>query len=67
MQDILAANKITLPMTPRRPDLRLILNNKSGIDQVFKNPGDHSSKAEVIPAEGDNTAAMIMLVGDTLG
>lgn len=57
----------TLPATPRRPDVRLIVNNISGADITFKNPGDHSgSKDEVIPASGTKTAAMIMIKGDTL-
>ena len=57
----------SLPQTSRRPDVRLIVDNLSGHDIVFKNPGDHSnSKPELIPAAGDSTAAMIMVRGTTL-
>lgn len=62
----LVADGLDLPKTPRRPDVRLIVNNQSGMDRVFRNPGDHSSKAEHIPASGDETAAMVMVHGDTL-
>ena len=58
---------LELPQTPRRPDVRLILNNISGMDKVFRNPGDHAnSKAELVPASGDKTAAMVMINGDSL-
>lgn len=58
---------IELPKTPRRPDVRLIVENNSGVDQIFANPANHASdKAEVIPADGEQRAAMIMLAGDTL-
>ena len=66
VQAILHSRQIELPKTPRRPDVRLILNNISGTSQLFRNPGDHSSKAENIPATGDKTAAMVMVKGDTL-
>ena len=58
----------TLPQTPRRPDVRLIVSNVSGGELRFQNPGDHSaSKEEVIPSTGDKTAVMIMVKGATLG
>lgn len=63
----LAKSGTTLPQTLRRPDVRLIVNNISGADVTFNNPGDHSGgKQEVIPASGDKTAAMVMVKGDTL-
>ena len=59
--------KVELPKTPRRPDVRLIVNNVSREIVTFQNPGDHSnSKPETIPGEGDKTAVMVMLAGDTL-
>jgi len=63
---ILQSNGLDLPKTPRRPDVRIILNNISGTDKLFRNPGDHSSKAEHVPATGDKTAAMVMVKSDTL-
>ncbi len=64
---LLDTHAITLPQTPRRPDVRMIINNVSGKDITFRNPGDHSnSKPEHIPATGDKTAAMIMVKGATL-
>jgi hypothetical protein len=63
---ILEAQGLSLPQTPRRPDVRMILKNVSGLDQVFRNPGDHSSKAECVPCNGDKTAAMVMVKGATL-
>jgi hypothetical protein len=66
VESILKDNTETLPKTPRRPDLRLILNNASGAIQMFRNPAGHSSQAETIPASGDKTAAMVMLAGDTI-
>jgi hypothetical protein len=58
---------IELPKTPRRPDIRLIVENITGMDQIFANPANHAGdKAEVIPPYGDERAAMIMLAGDTL-
>lgn len=67
VREALAQSATSLPTTPRRPDLRLIVKNISGIDQIFANPANHASdKAELIPASGENTAAMIMLAGDTL-
>ena len=63
----LAAQQKTLPTTPRRPDVRLIVANRSGAAITFKNPGDHSGgKEEIIPADGAKTAAMIMIKGATL-
>jgi len=57
----------SLPQTLRRPDVRLIVNNISGQDIRFHNPGDHSgSKEETIPATGDKTAAMVMVKGASL-
>lgn len=56
-----------LPKTLRRPDIRLILENKSGKELKFLNPGDHSKQQpEIIPAEGDKKAVMVMLKGNTL-
>lgn len=66
VKQALQAAGASMPLTPRRPDVRLILNNVSGLDQIFRNPGDHSSKAEHVPAAGDKTAAMVMIKGDTL-
>jgi len=67
LKDALAGQGLSLPATPRRPDVRMILNNISGVDISFSNPGDHSaSKEEVIPAAGNSTAAMVMLMGSTL-
>lgn len=63
---LLAAHGKTLPQTPRRPDVRLIVENVSGDAFSFQNPGDHSNKPERIPSSGDATAVMIMLKGDTL-
>ncbi len=64
----LAAQGRDLPETPRRPDVRLIVQNIGDSDVTFKNPGDHSGgKHEVIPADGDKRAAMIMVKGATLG
>lgn len=60
---------VELPKTPRRPDVRMILNNNTGKTIQFLNPGNHSGeKQEFIPGvdTGDGTAAMIMLAGDTL-
>ena len=63
----LAAQGRELPATPRRPDVRLIVQNLGGGNVTFKNPGDHSGgKHEVIPASGDKRAAMIMVKGATL-
>lgn len=64
---MLDAQGLSLPKTPRRPDVRLIVSNVSGGDMRFHNPGDHSgSKEEVIPSGGDKTAVMIMVKGATL-
>lgn len=58
---------LKLPTTPRRPDIRLILENKSGADISFMNPGDHAKQQpETIPATGDSKAVMVMLKGNTL-
>jgi len=65
---MLDTHGLTLPQTPRRPDVRLIVSNVSGGEMRFQNPGDHSgSKEEVIPGSGDKTAVMIMVKGATLG
>ncbi len=66
VKKLLEANGASLPATPRRPDLRLICENLTGQTLTFKNPGDHSSKEESIPANGDSTAVMMMIKGDTL-
>jgi hypothetical protein len=66
VKDALAKTGATLAPTPRRPDVRLIVNNISGGDITFQNPGQHADKPEVIPASGSDTAAMIMLAGETL-
>ena len=67
VQDILSAAGATLPTTSRRPDVRLIVENTSSATLTFQNPGNHSGgKPEVIPAEGDARAVMIMLQGATL-
>lgn len=67
VKEMLAGHGLQLPETPRRPDVRLIINNISGHDVQFQNPGDHSaSKPEIIPAAGDKTAAMVMVRGATL-
>lgn len=58
---------LSLPTTPRRPDIRMILDNNTGKQLSFRNPGDHSgSKPEQIPASGDKKATMIMIKGDSL-
>ncbi len=63
----LSARGQELPSTPRRPDVRLIVENTGSSPVTFKNPGDHSGgKDEVIPASGDKRAAMIMVKGATL-
>jgi hypothetical protein len=63
----LAEKNVVLPQTPRRPDVRLIINNITGNDIQFKNPGDHSgAKEELIPGSGDKTAVMVMVKGETL-
>ena len=67
VKNILAARGLELPETPRRPDVRLILDNKTGIDQLFRNPANHANdKSEHIPGTGDKTAAMVMVAGATL-
>lgn len=64
---LLDTHGISLPQTPRRPDVRLIVSNISGRDMQFQNPGDHSgANEEVIPSTGDKTAVMIMVKGATL-
>ncbi|MCB9989965.1 MAG: hypothetical protein H6867_01130 [Rhodospirillales bacterium] len=60
-----------LPKTPRRPDVRLILDNISPHHRIFRNPAKHAGdKAEKIAPKGqDNgkgTAVMVMLQGKTL-
>lgn len=67
VKSMLDAQGTSLPETPRRPDVRLIVSNVSGSDIRFHNPGDHSgSKEEIIPATGDKTAVMVMVKGKTL-
>lgn len=67
VKELLDEAGASLPQTPRRPDVRLIVANVGAADVRFFNPGDHSgSKEEVIPPTGDSTAAMIMIKGDTL-
>lgn len=67
VKEILETHGETLPKTPRRPDTRLILNNVSDKTISFLNPGDHSNETpEEIPAQGEKTAVMVMLQGDTL-
>jgi hypothetical protein len=67
LQSLLGTQNIELPTTPRRPDVRMILNNVSGATQRFYNPGNHSGDhMEEIKGAGDKTAAMMMLKGDTL-
>lgn len=50
----------------RRPDVRMIINNISGAPVIFQNPGQHGDKKENVPSEGDKTAAMVMVAGETL-
>ena len=67
VQKILENSGRALPKTPRRPDVRLIVDNKTGAEIQFLNPGDHSAeKPEIIPGSGEKTATMVMLGGDTL-
>lgn len=67
VQDILKSQGQDLPQTPRRPDVRLILDNTTGDEIRFQNPGNHAAgKPEVIPASGDKTAVMVMIKGATL-
>jgi hypothetical protein len=55
------------PKTPRLDDVRLILNNVSGETLQFLNPGNHTvEQAETIPHDGEKTAVMVMLEGDTV-
>ena len=44
---------LALPKTPRRPDIRLIVENNSGETIQFMNPGDHAKQQPEIslPAE----------------
>jgi hypothetical protein len=64
---LLDKNGVALPATPRRPDVRLIVENVSGSDIQFLNPGDHSgTKQEAIPGTGDKKAVMVMVRGATL-
>jgi hypothetical protein len=63
----LDAEDKALPKTLRRPDIRLILENNSGEALDFLNPGDHAKdNTEIIPADGDSKAVMVMLQGETL-
>lgn len=67
VQAILKSKNQTLPQTPRRPDVRLILDNTTGREVQFQNPGNHAAgKPEIIPAAGDKTAVMVMIKGATL-
>lgn len=67
VQLLLEERNLTLPQTPRRPDIRLILNNLSGTSIRFMNPANHAKDAqEHIPGAGSETAAMIMLKGRNL-
>lgn len=64
---VLSANNEKMPQTLRRPDVRMIINNTSGLNRTFRNPANHANdKNEMIPASGDKTAVMVMLNGDTL-
>jgi len=67
VKNILQSRGLELPETPRRPDVRLILDNKTGVDQLFRNPANHANdKSEHIPGSGDKTATMVMVAGATL-
>lgn len=66
IKQALAQTNTSLNSTPRRPDVRLIVNNISGQPVSFQNPGQHSDKPETVPAEGTSTSAMVMLQGDNL-
>jgi len=67
VQLLLEERELTLPQTPRRPDIRLILNNLSGTSIHFMNPANHAKDArEHIPGAGSETAAMVMLKGRNL-
>ncbi len=67
VKDTLDAHGKVLPTTLRRPDIRLILENNSGEEIKFMNPGDHAKEnTEIIPAAGDSKAVMVMLKGDSL-
>ena len=67
VEDALEDADIDLPKTPRCPDIRMILDNKTGQDLKFMNPGNHAdNERECIPGKGDSTAAMVMLQGETL-
>jgi hypothetical protein len=58
---------IELPKTPRRPDVRLIVNNIDPVARLFHNPAGHSSDMnQSVPDTGAKTAAMIMTQGKTL-
>lgn len=64
---MLAGQDVQLPQTPRRPDVRLIVDNISDHVIEFQNPGDHSgSKPELIPPTGEKTSAVVMVKGETL-
>lgn len=67
VEDALEDIGADLPTTPRCPDIRMILDNKTGQDLRFMNPGNHAdNEKELIPGTGSDTAAMVMLQGDTL-
>ncbi len=64
---LLMIYKTALPSTLRRPDVRLVVENISGVDISFLNPANHTNgKPEHIPAEGDLRAAMLMMKGASL-
>lgn len=58
-----------LPKTPRRPDVRLVIENNSGQTFKFLNPGNHGDDPSTVPSESENgkTATMVMLHGNSLG
>tara|TARA_R110002124_G_scaffold149220_1_gene315038 strand:- start:180886 stop:181758 length:873 start_codon:yes stop_codon:yes gene_type:complete len=67
IEDALQTAGKSLPQTPRRPDIRLILDNDTGQELNFLNPGDHSKQQpEIIPATGNEKSVMVMLKGNTL-
>lgn len=67
VREVFEVVSVDIPRTPRRPDVRVIVNNMTGVDQVFPNPAGHAGdKAEYIPSSGSKTAAMIMPCGESL-
>ena len=60
-------NGYELEATPRRPDVRLVINNISGQTFNFSNPGNHADgEVEEIPSGAKNSAVQVMLKGETL-